>query len=80
MSMMVIIARLLYCCKNSNFDKTKNDGEYFCSKMVVDSVSLNSWLHMWARMCQVQHDDYDGDDHDDYDHDHCGDHHDHGGR
>jgi len=22
------------------------------SKMVVDSVSLNSWLHMWARMCQ----------------------------
>ena len=52
--------------------------------MVVDSVSLNSWLHMWARMCQVQHhddhdyeyddyDDYDDhddhDDHDDYDHD-----------
>merc|ERR1712116_115234 len=22
------------------------------SKMVVDSVSLNSWLHMWARMCK----------------------------
>ena len=80
MSMMVIIARLLYCCKNSNFDKTKNDGEYFCSKMVVDSVSLNSWLHMWARMCQVQHDDYDGDDHDGHDHDYYGDHLDHGGR
>ena len=54
---------------------------FFFSKMVVDSVSLNSWLHMWARMCQVQHhddhdyeyddyDDYDDhDDHDDYDHD-----------
>ena len=25
----------------------------FFSKMVVDSVSLNSWLHMWARMCKV---------------------------
>jgi len=25
---------------------------FVCSKMVVDSVSLNSWLHMWARMCQ----------------------------
>ena len=58
--------------------------------MVVDSVSLNSWLHMWARMCQVQHDDYDDDDHDDddhddddhddYDHDYYGDHHDHDGR
>jgi len=22
------------------------------SKVVVDSVSLNSWLHMWARMCK----------------------------
>jgi hypothetical protein len=22
------------------------------SKMVMDSVSLNSWLHMWARMCK----------------------------
>ena len=48
----------------------------FFSKMVVDPVSLNSWLHMWARMCQVEHDDDDDDvyyDHyvdDDYDHDH----------
>ena len=81
--------------KVDNFDKKKknNDGEYFCSKMVVDSVSLNSWLHMWARMCQVQHDDdhddddhvvdghdvddHDDDDHDDYDHDYYGDHLDH---
>jgi hypothetical protein len=23
------------------------------SKVVVDSVSLSSWLHMWARMCKV---------------------------
>merc|ERR1712024_208414 len=22
------------------------------SKVVVDSVSLSSWLHMWARMCK----------------------------
>ena len=25
------------------------------SKVVVDSVSLTSWLHMWARMCKVPH-------------------------
>ena len=41
--------------------------------MVVDSVSLNSWLHMWARMCQVQYydqnDDDDDDDNDDDDED-----------
>ena len=58
----------------------KNAPDEIRSKMVVDSVSLNSWLHMWARMCQVQHDDYDGDDHDGHDHDYYGDHLDHGGR
>ena len=25
------------------------------SKVVVDSVSLSSWLHMWAKMCKVFH-------------------------
>ena len=49
---------------------------FVCSKMVVDSVSLNSWLHMWARMCQVKH-DHDHDEkypHDDHEYDDDDDH------
>ena len=63
-------------CDNFHDDENSEYDELsVCSKMVVDSVSLNSWLHMWARMCQVQHHDHDEKyPHDDHEYDDDDDH------
>merc|ERR1712216_1037079 len=43
---------LAVCDNNRVFFECLREQALAPSKMVVDSVSLNSWLHMWAKMCQ----------------------------